>query len=155
MSTYSQPENSPSTAEASFAAFFQLFASVRGTLDEALRKESIGLSLMHLALLKYCQAHPGCSQQALAQAVGRDKGQIARLIKEFEEQGLLTREQDAEDRRSQCLHLTAKAEAACEQFSLQESIIARRMFGALSDAERTQFVAFLAAMTAGLQADKA
>lgn len=155
MSTYPESENSPPTAEASFAAFFQLFASVRGTLDEALRQERIGLSLMHLALLRYCQAHPGCSQQALAQAVGRDKGQIARLIREFEEQGLLTREQDAEDRRSQCLHLTAKAEAACEQFSHQESIIAKRMFSALSDAERSQFAGLLSTMKAGLQADQA
>jgi DNA-binding MarR family transcriptional regulator len=116
-------------------ALLELFAAMRGRLRDALRDSPGALAPMHQRMLRHCLQHPGASQQALAQASGRDKGQIARLIKELETQGLLVREADPSDGRMQRLRVTAAGRAAHQRFRKQEAVIARRMFEAMTAGE--------------------
>ena len=138
MSTKS-PGN-PATPDAELSqqaldSLFALFAALRGGLREALQGGPEGLAPMHLRMLKHCLKHPGTSQQALVQASGRDKGQIARLVKELDAQGLLLREADPHDGRSQRLTLTPAGRAACQRFRQHEQAVAQRLFGPMSGPE--------------------
>mgnify|MGYP001809926088 CR=1 FL=1 len=137
--------------EVLLAAVFELLGLLRSRLSQALREQDIGLSPMHMAVLKYCLKHPGSNQQMLAQALGRDKGQIARLIKEFEDQDLLTRAPDPADRRSYALHLTARARSLCEQFAVEEARLAAQAFASLDTEARRTLLAQFATVQASLR----
>ena len=118
----------PELSQQALDGLFALFAALRGGLRDALQDGPEGLAPMHLRMLKHCLKHPGTNQQALVQASGRDKGQVARLIKELDAQGLLLREADPDDGRSQRLTLTPAGRAACQRFRRHESAIAQRLF---------------------------
>jgi DNA-binding MarR family transcriptional regulator len=62
-------------------------------------------------VLGYFQRHPGATQSDLAQHSGRDKAQLARLIKGLRDRGLLDAEVDAVDRRQVRLSLTGDGRA--------------------------------------------
>ena len=125
----------PELSQQALDALFALFAALRGGLRDALQDGPEGLAPMHLRMLKHCLKHPGTNQQALVQASGRDKGQVARLIKELDAQGLLLREADPDDGRSQRLTLTPAGRAACQRFRRHESAIAQRLFEAMAAEE--------------------
>jgi DNA-binding MarR family transcriptional regulator len=65
----------------------------------------------------------------------RDKGQIARLIRELEERGLLVRTPDERDRRVWCLTVTPEGEEKCDWFSALEARVAQDLLGALSKSD--------------------
>jgi DNA-binding MarR family transcriptional regulator len=127
-------------------ALLGLFAAMRVHMRDSLSGNPQGLAPMHQRMLKFCMQHPGASQQALVQASGRDKGQVARLIKDLEAQGLLLREADPADGRSQRLKLTPAGRAACQRFRKHELAIAQRMFDTMSAHELQSLIDQLGAM---------
>ena len=73
---------------------------------------------MESKVLGYFGRQPGATQSDLAQHSGRDKAQLARLIKSLRERGLLRAEADEADRRN--LRLTLSAEGQAVQHTLQQ-----------------------------------
>jgi DNA-binding MarR family transcriptional regulator len=149
--TAAEAKDSPELCQEANEALLDLFATMRRSMREALGAGTHALAPMQLRMLRHCQRHPGASQQTLVQASGRDKGQVARMVKELEAQGLLTREADPDDGRSQRLRLTAAGRAACERFRRHEAAIAQRMFGAMSARELQALIDQLTAMRARLK----
>ena len=140
---------------------FAQFGALRSGLRDALQDGPEGLAPMHLRMLKHCLRHPGTSQQALVQASGRDKGQVARWIKEPDAQGLQLRESDPAVGRSQrlmlTLTLTPAGRAACQRFRRHESAIAQRLFEPMAAGEIQALIdqpAVLRDRLVGLQADE-
>ena len=72
----------------------------------ALRDGPHDITHMDSKVLAFFGRHPGATQSDLAQHSGRDKAQLARLIKGLREQGLLDGVADAADRRNLRLTLT-------------------------------------------------
>lgn len=60
--------------------------------------------------------------------MGRDKGQIARLIRELEERGFLSRSPDQRDKRVWRLAVTAEGEEKCRWFPVIEAKLANDLF---------------------------
>ena len=113
-----------------------LFGGVKKALRHQLQQGyEPAVAPMLLRMLQLCQRHPGITQQGLAQRTGRDKGQVARLIRELLDQGLLSRQDNPEDRRSHHLLPTAAGVAAVERFAQAEADVARLLFGHLNAAE--------------------
>lgn len=127
------------SALATFQAFMTLFGSV-GQVMKARMGKDIGHALgpVHLRALCLCQRNPGWTQQQLGQAMGRDKGQIARLIRELEEDAWLTRTPDEQDRRVWRLNVTPAGARECEWFLAIEAHLATDLFGGLQAKEREQ-----------------
>lgn len=82
----------------------------------ALRDEAVGLSHMEGKALGFFCHHPGTTPTELVARSGRDKGQIARLIRDLRERGLLDAMPDPNDRRS--LRLSASPAGAALHASL-------------------------------------
>ena len=61
-------------------------------------------------LIHALRHHPGCTQAQLAELLHADKAAIARRTKNLEAKGYLTRQDAPNDRRSQLLYPTEKAE---------------------------------------------
>ena len=75
----------------------------------SLREEGVGTA--EIDLIHALRHHPGCTQAALAELLHADKAAIARRTKNLEAKGFLVRQDDPNDRRSQLLYPTEKAEA--------------------------------------------
>lgn len=155
MSTESAPQLTAAEIQRMLAAVFGFVNAWRSKLGAALLADDIPLTVIQFSVLRYCQEHPGCSQQALVKALGRDKGQIARLVRDLEAQGLLSREADPSDRRSQCLALSPAAEVLCDRVVQHEKVFAQAAFSQIGAAERATLIAHLNAITAGLPATSA
>ncbi len=125
------------SALATFQAFMTLFGSVRQVMKDRMQQDDgHALGPVHLRALTLCQRHPGWTQQQLGQAMGRDKGQITRLIRELEEEAWLARTPDAQDRRVWRLNVTPAGEKECAWFLAIEASMATDLFGGLGAGER-------------------
>lgn len=132
------------SALATFQAFMTLFGSIRQVMKTRMQDDGEhALGPVHLRALSLCLRHPGWTQQQLGQAMGRDKGQITRLIRELEEQGYLARSPDEQDRRVWRLNVTPAGETECDWFLSIEASLAADLFGKLSAKEREQLVQLL------------
>lgn len=91
----------------------QVLESMHGLMHEfrahqlqMLRDCGAGLTPMEARILGFFARRPGGTQSDLAQHSGRDKAQLARLIKGLKERGLLDAEPDQVDRRNVGLRLS-------------------------------------------------
>jgi DNA-binding MarR family transcriptional regulator len=94
-------------------------------------------------VLGYFERHPGATQSDLAQHSGRDKAQLARLIKGLRDQGLLTAEVDEADRRNVRLFLTNEGKAIQQALQRQAGRLGSKAVAGLSRAEHQQLLALL------------
>lgn len=127
----------------------QLMHQVRSRQRESLR-EAGTLTPMDARVLGFFGRRPGATLKDLAEHSGRDKAQLARLIKGLREQGWLLAEADPQDRRNQCLTLTPAGQAVHQQLRARMADISRRAVGGLSAAERRQLCELLLRLQAGL-----
>lgn len=73
-----------------------------------LREKGVGTA--EIDLIHALRHEPGCTQAALAERLNADKAAIARRTRNLEAKGYLTRRDAPNDRRSQLLYPTEKAE---------------------------------------------
>lgn len=81
-------------------------------LDRALRTEGMSLAMMRpLAYLMMLPA--GISQRTLADAMNTDSSALVRVLDLLEDEGLVERRPDQDDRRAKCLVLTPRGRRKC------------------------------------------
>jgi DNA-binding MarR family transcriptional regulator len=128
----STPPSSPADAStvASFVALMTISGRAQQVLKTRMQVQALaGLGPLHMHALCLCQQQPGTPQQVLVQSLGRDKGQMARLIRDLEDHGLLTRVTDERDRRVWRLHITPLGEQECTWFLALEAQVAQDLMG--------------------------
>ncbi len=127
----SSPVDDP--AVSGFVALMTIAGQAQQLLKARMQDTTLaGLGPLHMHALCLCQQQPGAPQQALVQALGRDKGQMARLIRDLEDHGLLTRSTDERDRRVWRLYLTPEGATRSAWFSALEAQVAQDLMGHLS-----------------------
>ena len=89
-------------------------------------------------VLGFFGRHPGATQKDLVQHSGRDKAQLARLIKGLRDRGLLASEVDEADRRNVRLSLTADGQSVQRALQQQARKLSARAVAGLSAAEQQQ-----------------
>ena len=109
---------------------------------------------MDSKVLGYFGRHPGATQSDLAQHSGRDKAQLARLVKGLRERGLLDGEADPADRRNVRLSLTAEGHAVQRALQQQAKRLSTKAVNGLDVAERRQLLELLQRVSANLDADR-
>jgi len=103
-------------------------------------------------VLGFFGRRPGATQSDLSQHSGRDKAQLARLIKGLRERGLLQAQADENDKRTVRLSLTADGQAVQRALALQARRLSGQAVAGLSTAERDQLAALLQRVKANLVA---
>src|SRR5215469_8897782 len=68
----------------------------------------------HAGILRLIGVSPGLSQQELGRRLAILPSQLVALLDELQERGLIERRQDASDRRTYALHLTASGRTTTE-----------------------------------------
>lgn len=121
----------------------------RRTLESA-----IDLPPMQAKALMFVARHPGQTQQDLVDHSGRDKAQVARLLKELEEHGLIQRSPDPKDRRVLRLDISPAGSQVIDRFMAMRRQITAAMLDGLSDQDRQTLARLLAAMTDNLNREE-
>ena len=107
----------------------------------SLREEGVGTA--EIDLIHALRHAPGCTQAKLAELLHADKAAIARRTKNLEAKGFLVRRDDPDDRRSQLLYPTEKAEAMRSSKAEIESSFYEYLTSALTGEEAASFAALL------------
>jgi DNA-binding MarR family transcriptional regulator len=105
---------------------------------QVLRDGPHDITHMESKVLGFFGRHPGSTLSELVQHSGRDKAQLARLIKSLRERGLLDAQADAADRRNLRLSLTPDGQAVQRALQLQAKKVSAKAVAGLSAAEREQ-----------------
>jgi DNA-binding MarR family transcriptional regulator len=107
---------------------------------------------MESKVLAFFGRHPGATQSDLAQHSGRDKAQLARLIKGLRDRGLLVAEADEADRRNLRLALSADGQAVQAALHQQAQRLGTRAVAGFSAQEHAVLRALLLRVKGNLAA---
>lgn len=105
-------------------------------------------------VLGYFARHAGATQSDLAEHSGRDKAQLARLVKGLKERGLLSAEADVADRRNVRLSLTPAGQGVQRALQLQGRRLSAKAVAGLSAIEKKQLQSLLQKVSANLEAEE-
>lgn len=107
----------------------------------SLREEGVGTA--EIDLIHALRHNPGCTQAKLAEILHADKAAIARRTKNLEAKGYLIRKDAPNDRRSQLLYPTEKAEEMKSSKEEIESSFYEYLTSTLSESEAETFAELL------------
>ncbi|HEX5738884.1 MAG TPA: MarR family transcriptional regulator [Hydrogenophaga sp.] len=88
-----------------------LVARFHRRMHEAVRDDGEGIAIMEARALNHLARHDGSTQRDLVAHTGRDKAQIARIVKALTDRGLIEGSPDLADRRVLRLHPTTAGRA--------------------------------------------
>lgn len=144
----SNPDIAP--AEAVIDLVHTVMHQFRSLQYQVLRDGPHDLTHMESKVLGFFGSRPGATQSDLAQHSGRDKAQLARLVKGLRERGLLLGEPDPADRRNVHLRLSEEGEAVQRLLRGEARALGASAVGGLSAAEQAQLVDLLRQVKANL-----
>lgn len=107
----------------------------------SLRDDGVGSA--EIDLIHALRHNPGCTQAKLAEILHADKAAIARRTKNLEAKGYLVRRDDPNDRRSQHLFPTERAEALKSSKAEIEASFYEYLLSSLTEEEAATFAALL------------
>jgi len=110
------------------------------------------LAHMEFKALGYFARHPGATQSDLVAHSGRDKAQVARLIRALRDRGLLDGAADAQDKRSTRLTLSEQGRAVHAALHRHDGALAGQALAGFDAAERAALLALLDRVRANLEA---
>ena len=116
-----------------------------------LREKDVGTA--EIDLIHAVRHNPGCTQAALAELLHADKAAIARRTKNLETKGYLVRKDAPNDRRSQLLYPTEKAEGLKASKAEIEAAFYEYLIGTLTPEEAAAFTAALDKMYTASKAE--
>lgn len=135
-----------------FEALHTLMHQHRALQHRALRDSGQAVTPLESRVLGFFGRHPGATQSELAEHSGRDKAQLARLIKGLRDRGLLLAEADPQDGRQWRLHLSPEGQAIRRAVQQQARQIGQRALAGLNDKEQAQLLDLLLRLSDSLQA---
>ena len=118
----------------------------------ALRGGAVDVTHMEAKVMGFFARHPGATLSDCAQHSGRDKAQLARLVKGLRERALLVAEADAADRRNVHLRLSDEGHALQHALRLEARTLSSRAVDGLSAREQATLVELLGRVKANLDA---
>lgn len=118
---------------------------------QVLRDGPHDITHMESKVLSYFGRHPGATQSDLAQHTGRDKAQLARLIKGLRDRNLLAGEADEADRRSVKLSLTDAGRSVQQVLQQQAKRLNAQAVRGLHGNEQKQLLALLQHLLSNLE----
>jgi DNA-binding MarR family transcriptional regulator len=131
----------------------QVMHQYRAQQFRVLRDGPHDITHMDSKVLGYFGHHSGATQSDLAQHSGRDKAQLARLIKGLRDRGLLDGEPDPADRRNTRLSLTDAGQAVRRALQQQGKRLNAAAVAGMTVAEREQLTQLLLRVSQNLAKD--
>lgn len=135
--------NSPAADEDVLELVHTVMHQYRAQQYQVLRDGPHDITHMESKVLGFFARHPGATQSELAAHSGRDKAQLARLIKGLRERALLAGEADPADRRNLRLSLTADGQAVLRTLQQQARRLAAQAVDGMTQAQQRELLTLL------------
>lgn len=116
-------------------------------MQRALREAELGLVAMEARTLRFVARHPGCTQNDIVRESGRDKAQIARVIKALLDRGEIRRLADEPGEKRLRLQITDAGAATHRHAEALRGKVAQSLLRGLDAGERRSLQALLQRMT--------
>lgn len=124
----------------------QLMYAVNARLRTDMDAAALGLAPMEAQALAFLQSNPGCTQADFVQYIGRDKAQVARLVKLLIERELVVSLPDEQDRRLNRLWLTQSGQALNRRAARVRADLAEKMLDTFDPGKRARLARMLERM---------
>lgn len=147
--------NKINQSEQVFDAIHSVMHMFRARQLRGLRDTPHALTHMEYKALGFFARHPGATQGDLVAHSGRDKAQLARLLKGLRDQGLLDAAADQHDRRITRLTLSAGGARVFDSLNALGAQTAAAALTGMSAEQLAQLQALLQQIRANLEADGA
>ena len=115
---------------------------------QALRDGAHDITHMESKVMGFFARHPGATLSDLVAHSGRDKAQLAKLVKGLRERGLLDGRADADDRRNVRLRLSARAGRCSRRCAPRRTRSTRRRSPGSDATEQAQLIELLGGVKA-------
>ena len=142
----------PSPADEVIELVHTVMHRFRSRQFQVLRDGAHDVTHMESKVLGFFSHHPDATLSDLVAHSGRDKAQLARLVKGLRERSLLVGEADTEDRRNVQLRLSDAGRAVQRALRGEAHTLNARAVEGLSPQELAQLMALLARLKANLDA---
>jgi DNA-binding MarR family transcriptional regulator len=124
----------------------------RSQQHRSLRDGQHDLAHMEAKVLGFFARHPAATPSDLVAHSGRDKAQVARLIRSLRERGLLDAQADEADRRSTRLSLSDQGRELYTALHRNDGKLAEAAMAGMSDEEASILLGLLGRLRANLEA---
>jgi DNA-binding MarR family transcriptional regulator len=148
-------QNPPSPALEVLERVHAIMHLYRSAQQRSLRAGPHDLAHMEIKVLGFFARRPGATQSDLAAHSGRDKAQLARLIRGLRDRGLLDATADETDKRSTRLALSAAGKDMFAALHRHDGALAETALEGISEAERATLLDLLERVRANLEAGQA
>lgn len=118
------------------------------SMQRALREAELGLVAMEARTLRFIARHPGCTQNDIVRESGRDKAQIARIVKVLLERGEIRKSPVVGGKRQQLEVTPAGAKSHAKAEALR-TVVAQSLVAELGAKERADLERMLNRMSQG------
>lgn len=145
-----QQDAEPGALDLMHTLMHQIKRRMQQATQAASEAEGIALAPMEARTLGFYARHSGATAQDLVDHAGRDKAQVARLVKSLVERGLLATATDPQDRRRQTLQLTTAGKRFERRMATERLRIERAVMAGVSAEEAEVLRRCLAQMVAAL-----
>lgn len=129
----------------------QIVHLARSDFHRQLRGKPYDLTHQEAHLLRFFSLNPGATLSDLVEALGRDKGQLARLVRSLREKGILSRQKDAGDRRNVRLSVTPRGRAIHQSLHEEFLRLSELAVKGLTTAQRKELIAILGRIQENLE----
>ncbi len=144
-------QNPGRLADEVFESIHSIMHLYRSRQYRSLRDGPHEITHMENKVLGFFARHPGATQSDLVLHSGRDKAQLARLIKALRDKGLLEARVDEADRRSTRLQLSPAGQAVFKGLHQQGARLSAVAVNGLDAGECEQLVSLLQRIQANLE----
>jgi DNA-binding MarR family transcriptional regulator len=145
--------DSPSATDEVIELVHVVMHQFRSRQFQALRDGAHDITHLESKVMSFFARHPGATLSDLVAHSGRDKAQLAKLVKGLRERDLLAAASDAADRRSVHLRLSAAGQAAQQAVRAEGRVLNEQALSGLSAREQAQLVDLLRRVKANLDGE--
>lgn len=110
------------------------------------------LSALELGVLTYLRQQPGLGQNDLAARLGIDRSSNSMAVDQLEQQGLVERRVNGDDRRAKLVYLTRRGTEICDRLRPKGGIAQARILQVLDPDDRERFLDMLIKIIDGNEA---
>ena len=148
-------QNPPSPALEVLERVHAIMHLYRSAQQRSLRAGPHDLAHMEIKVLGFFARRPGATQSDLAAHSGRDKAQLARLIRGLRDRGLLDATADETDKRSTRLALSEAGKDMFAALHRHDGALAEAALEGIAEADRATLLDLLERVRANLEAGQA
>jgi DNA-binding MarR family transcriptional regulator len=146
-------QNPPSPALEVLERVHAIMHLFRSAQQRSLRAGPHDLAHMEIKVLGFFARRPGATQSDLAAHSGRDKAQLARLVRGLRDRGLLAAVTDETDKRSTRLSLSGEGKKMYAALHRHDRALAEVALDGISEEECATLLDLLARVRANLESE--